>query len=460
MWNSVLRRYAGPLAGVILLVPLLPSLSAQQPTASPADEMAELRDQIRQLDQKLRALEAAASPSPSTSPAAAQPSVAVDRRGLVVESADKAFNFRIRPRVQVDGRVFPDESDGPSELTLRRVRPVFQGQAGPAAWRFMPELAGSVRIIDAWVDLAIGTDTFVRAGKVKTAVGYERLQSFSQTLFIERGLPSVLTATRDIGVQVHGRRGAVTWQAGVSNGSLDDTDQSLNADLSGDDYEADARVFVEPFKSDPASRLAGLGFGFAGSIGTESTTILDGDRDRRIVYRTSGRNAFFRYNDGVAVDGTHVRLNPHASFYRGPWGLLAEWVRSRYELARADNHAAVNSDAWTIQAGWVVTGEKAGYAGMRPRRPFAIGQAGWGALELAIRHHTLKVGDEAFRGPAATRLARSTATQRAEASAIGANWYLTDNLLLAANVETTRFTGLGARRDTEDAILTRLQIDF
>lgn len=34
--------------------------------------------------------------------------------------------FRIRQRIQIDGRFFADSEDGNAEFTVRRLRPVFQ----------------------------------------------------------------------------------------------------------------------------------------------------------------------------------------------------------------------------------------------------------------------------------------------------------------------------------------------
>lgn len=444
---------------------LLIGTSAAQPAFAASDgEVETLREQIRQLDQKLRVLErkqelkdetaAAAKPAPTTL-------VAADRRGLYVESADKNYSFRIRPRIQVDAHWFPEDTDGATDVTLRRVRPVVEGKAGPLKWRFMPELAGTVRILDAWGDVQVTPDTFVRVGKTKTAVGYERLQSFSKTLFIERGLPSVLTTTRDIGVQLHSSSGGIVdWSLGVTSGALDDTDLSANANLSSGDFDYEARVFVQPFRAEQDHAFAGLGFGFAAQTGTESVAIADADRDRRIRYRTAGRNTFFRYNDGVEVDGNRTRLNPFVSYYSGSFGFLTEWIRSSYDLNRAGVSREVDADAWTVQASWVVTGEKASYGGFRPAKAFDPSKGQWGGFELGLRYNVLEIDDAAFAGTAADRLARNGSVQKASAWGIAANWVLTDNLLIALNYESTDFSGLGTNRDTEDVVLSRLQLDF
>jgi phosphate-selective porin OprO/OprP len=421
------------------------------------DEAAELRAQLKVLEQRIQALEKA----PAVSSAASTAQVVVNRQGLVVKDKDN-FSFRIRPRLQVDGHFFQDDADGTSEWYLRRLRPAFQGTAGALSWRFMPELAGTVRIIDASGELNFGQFHALKFGKFKDEVGLEALQSFSKTLFLERGLPSMLTSTRDIGLSLRGVDAdqRYQWSVGLYNGGLDNTDLSANANLSKGDYDFAGRLSVSPWKSSPDAALSGLSFGLAAGVGTEHATILDSDRDRRIRYQSSGRGTFFRYQDGVAVDGRRTRINPFLTWYRGPFGLLSEYVQTSQQLIRSVNRQRVDAGAWTLQVGWVLTGEAASYEGVRPSRPLDWASGQWGAFEVGARVHALEVDEAAFAGDGLTRLAHSSAVQKALAYAAALNWYLTDNLLLALNYEVTDFSGLGADRPTEQALITRFQVDF
>ncbi len=428
--------------------------------AQPADrEIPALRAELAAIEARLESLELP-SPPLSSGPVAGV-SLQVDRRGLVAESADKTFEIRVRPRVQIVANLFPDEENGNSGFTLRRVRPVFEGKAGPLSWRFSPEFAGTVRIIDAWAQLSVRENFSLQAGKFKGPVGYERLQSFTHTLFIERGLPSVLTPSREIGLQLNGSAGdgLIEWTLGAYNGTLDDTDQSNNANLHGNDLDYGVRLSTTPFRSQK-SALAGLTVGVAATIGKENTTIADADRDQRIRYRTSGRGTFFRYTEGVVIDGERERLNAFLSWYRGPFGLLAEYLRSSYDLTRETNRQTVGTDAFTIQLGWVLTGENASYGAVRPKRPFDPANGHWGSLEIAVRYGVLEVGDEAFRGDLSTRLAHANAIQRAESVGIGLNGNLTENLRFSLNYEETHFSGLGPDRDTEKAVISSFIVHF
>jgi len=445
-----------------LLLPHAPASAESDP------EIEALRAQIIALQNRLDHLEQQRQqepkPAQTAAPASTQASaqITVDRRGLVAESADKNFSFRIRPRAQTDFRWFPDDEDGSTEMTIRRVRPLVHGKAGPMLWRIMPELAGTVRIMDAWGDLYFNDTTFLRIGKFKGVSGLERLQSFSQTLFIESGLQNALTPTRDIGLEMQGSAvdNTLGWTLGIYNGALDDTDLSNNSNLSKGDFDFGARLFWQPFKNEKGHVLDGLGVGISAAVGEEDVTIADSDRDRRIRYRTHGQATFFRYNDGVSASGQRLRVNPHLYYYHGPFGLLTEWVHNSQELERGTNAKTVDSYAWTFQTSYVLTGENASYSGVRPSSPFNPSQGTWGAFELGIRATELNVGDSAFSETADTRLARSNSTQKATAYTLGINWYLTDNLKAALNYSITDFSGLGLSRSSEEVLASRFQIDF
>ncbi len=442
-----------PLAGVFTKNAFVWAITVSAFTATSFSQSTIDLDEIAALKKRLETLEAKSENSSNTATSS------VNWRGFEAKSANGSYSFRIRPRIQTDLLWFPDD-DATDNITLRRVRPIFQGNAGPVSWRFTPELAGSPRILDAWADLRLNDNSYLRAGKAKGPIGLERLQSFSHTLFNERGLPSNLTPTRELGIQYFASSsdGKLDWSLGAYNGSLDDSDQSNNANLSSD-LDVGARLFFHPFKGDQ-NALQGLGFGLGISQGTENATIDDSNRDSRLRYRSSGRNTIFRYNDGVAIDGERLRLNPGAYYYRGPFGFLTEYVRSSYRLSRGGTARDIDADGYTVQASWVVTGENATYGYVRPKEPYSLHGDNKGAFEIGLHYHTLEIDEAAFAGDGATRLARNDSVQKASAIGIAAKWYLTDNLLATLNYEVTDYSGIGADRDSEELIHTRLQVDF
>lgn len=397
-----------------------------------------------------------AAPSPSPSPGPPKTSAGAD--GFAIESADGDFRLRARGYVQFDGRFYPGgdaPNAGTSTFLMRRVRPVLQGRVGRRfEFELMPDFGGGAASIeDAYLDVRMSSRFRVRVGKYKAPVGLERLQSSTNLSFVERALPTGLVPNRDLGAMVHGELGSgvLAYAAGVFNGARDGG--SLDGDTN-DGKDVAARVFVSPFKRGN-SPLRDLGFGIAGTTGTQEGPAS--------AYRGGGQVAFFAYGRDVVTVGTRTRIVPQLSFYRGPFGLMAEYVRSRTAMRRSrlePSGSDVTVEAWQATAAWVLTGEPKSYAGVRPRRPFDPDARQWGALELVARVNGFRAGDLAFEGGFADP---ETAARKALGWGVGINWYLTRHVKQVASFERTSFTGGapgGSDRPAENALFIRTQVAF
>ena len=107
----------------------------------------------------------------------------------------------------------------------------------------------------------------------------------------------------------------------------------------------------------------------------------------------------------------------------------------------------------------VLTGERASFRGVTPKKPFDLKSGGWGALELAGRYSVLRIDPDAFP----TFASLSTSAQEARAWTVGLNWYLNKNVRAYLDYEETAFDGGaagGKDRDTERVIFTRAQVSF
>jgi phosphate-selective porin OprO/OprP len=93
-----------------------------------------------------------------------------------------------------------------------------------------------------------------------------------------------------------------------------------------------------------------------------------------------------------------------------------------------------------------------------PRREFDPKNKTFGAFEIAGRYHQLKIDGDAFPIFANPQ----DSSRKAEAWALGLNWYFNRNVKFALNYERTDFTGGAARGDrpAEKAVLSRFQIAF
>ncbi|MGO4221340.1 OprO/OprP family phosphate-selective porin [Lysobacter sp. TAF61] len=420
---------------------------------------------LTDLDQRLRVIERKLElqSEEAATRAASTPTVSLSAsKGLAVKSPPPGdVEVKFKGLVQGDGRFYIDDDQYPQNDTflLRRVEPTIEGTWGSLiGFRVTAQLAGdSATTSDVYLDLKFDPRATVRIGKTKVPVGLERLQSSGSTAQVELGLPGELAPGRDIGVQLQGEfaSSTVSYALGVYNGAVDGRDgATTNPD---NDFEVAARVFVEPWKND-GTALSGLGFGIAGSTGDKQGV----GNNFLPRYRTPGQVQFFNYRGAVAANGENSRWSPQAYWYRNSFGVLGEYISSTQEvlLPASGARQSLDNQAWQVSAGFVLTGEDAGYKGVtRPNHPFTLGSAGWGAWELVARYGELDVDDDAFPLFADPAVAAS----RAESWGLGVNWYLNSNLKLVANYTQTTFergAPAGADREDEKAFFTRAQFSF
>jgi len=286
------------------------------------------------------------------------------------------------------------------------------------------------------------------------------LQSGSELLFVERGLPTNLVPNRDVGAQLHGDlyEGAFTYALGVFHGVIDGGSGDLDTN---DSKEFAGRLFAQPFKNASIYALQGLGVGLAGTYGDQRGST---GSPFLPTLRTQGQQTFFTYrSDGTAAgttiaNGIHSRFAPQGYYYFGPFGLLWEYVKSYQRVQRGSTHATLDNSAWQVAASYVLTGEDASYRSVSPAQPFDLAQGTWGAFEVAARYGALHVDKDAF-----PFFADPTKSARvAQAWGVGFNWYLNRNVKFQLNYEQTDFTGGGVKgeRPKERVILSRFQIAF
>lgn len=451
----------------IALAPFTARAQASAPAAS-ADEIAALREQIRLLDQKLRVLERNLELRDEASAAEAkkQPKITVSEGRIEIASADGANSLRLRGLVQGDARFFFDDADAAQDqFLLRRARLIFEGKfAERYSFVVQPEFAGStVSILDANLAVAIAPAFSIRAGRFKTPVGLEQLQSDSVALFNERSIATNLAPNRDVGVEVFGSLFGkrLGYQISVTNGVIDGGNSPANSANPEGDFTLAARIFATPFAEDKDSRLKGLGFGLAGATGNYDGTPLN-------VYRTDGQQTFFAYRGATASDGTATVLTPQAYFYSGPFGLLAEYFHNTAELRNGANAREVTNEAYNLSVGWVLTGEEASYRGVTPKTTFNPSAGTWGAFEIVARVARVDIDNGVFLGGATSLAAPNNATE-IFSYGLGLNWYLSRSVRAGFNVFRSDHklapgaavpASGNALSDDETVFISRLQVAF
>jgi phosphate-selective porin OprO/OprP len=427
----------------LLALPLA-MLSAPVWAQSTDDKIEELQKKVEALDQRVKVDEDAAQ----TNHAAA---VSADTTGFKIRSNDGNFVLKIGADLQVDNRTFVGTGSAslPDTILLRRVRPTFSGTIYKYVdFFFRPDFGqGQTVIYDAYLELKYFSAANLRVGKFKPPVGLERLQSDDDTNFVERGLPTLLVPSRDIGYQLSGNllKRRVYYAAGVFNGvpdnGLADTAASNHRDYAG-------RVFLTPFQGGGENPLSGLGFGVGAAGGNVDKIGLPS-------YKSFGQNTFLTFASGVASAGHRTSLAPAAYYYVGPFGLLSEYTLTEEGFQKGLVRRDIAFRAWQVQAAFILTGERKGFASPTPRKAFDPRNRGWGAWEVAAR-----VGDfSAERGLFNYGFADPTKSpRRAREWVGGVNWYLNRLLRISGDYGYTNFSS--ASRASERIFITRLQVNF
>lgn len=438
-------------------------------TALRADDLSALREQLRQLEQKILILERKQELKDEAAAAAAKPPVLTASDGRVeITSAHGQTSLRLRGLVQADYRWYDAANDPADTFLLRRARLIFEGKFNNLfTYVVQPELAGTIQILDANVNAALSPAFNVRVGKFKTPVGLEQLQSDPVAFFNERSVATGLTPNRDVGLAVHGDvlNKTVNYTVALLNGVPD----GGNNVTGGADFDSDktiaARLFATPFINDKDSFLNGLGVGVAVSAGDYATT-----SGRAASYRTDGQQNFFSYDASVVAAGEGLTVSPQGYFYSGPLGILAEYVISSIDVQRPTfGVREVRNHAYNLSVGYVLTGEASTYRGVTPKTAFNLKNGTWGAFEIVGRVAGVDVDDTVFSGPAASRLSNpNTSATKLTAYALGLNWYLSRSVRAGFNLYLNEFdlapgaapgaTALIA--DDETTFISRLQVAF
>jgi phosphate-selective porin OprO and OprP len=440
--------------------------SAQPNSATPSQR-------FEAVDQKLKVLERQRELDQENAAETAKnlPAVSLGLNGLVVRSADSNFLMNVHGYVQADARFYANDHNPANDtFLLRRVRPIIEGTVYDRFdYRFMADFgsgnvngssAGNNALLDdAYVNARLWPELQLQAGKYKSPVGLERLQSSAELLFIETGYATQLTPNYDLGVEVHNNlfNSPISYAVGVFNGAIDAG--SSDADTVDEGKDVAGRLFFQPFLRSDREALNKLGFGVGGSIGNHNGTLPS--------YKTPGQQTFFSYGNTVAAAGDQYRIDPQFFYYWGPFGVIGEYIVSSQKVraGAARQTERFNHTAWQLEATYFLTGDNNSFRSssrnsFRPAQPFTFGGGSWGAFEVVARIQQLSLDRDAF-----PTYVNSASAREATSWGVGLNWYLNSNVRFYLDFESTHFDG-GKKSSTavtaqdERAILGRVQFSF
>ena len=169
-------------------------------------------------------------------PAPAKPLVEGELgRGITIRTPDDSASLNIRARIQVRATALgaPDEEQpDTTEIAIRRMRLVFQGNASGPRLTYYAQLSFSnldteadlrLPLRDAYVTWAASRDVNLRLGQMKVPFSRQRLLSSSALQMVDRSIVvSELNLDRDVGLQVFSRNlfgiGKLGYSLGIFGG--------------------------------------------------------------------------------------------------------------------------------------------------------------------------------------------------------------------------------------------------
>ena len=459
------------------------SLAVSSSLASAADETSstDLIKRIEELDQQVKILARKAEIADEAAIEKAKTAVSAkaDENGFSIGNSDKnnPFSAKLGVLLQVDGRFWINDGDSrqtgveqANTFLVRRAQPTLDFQLGKYSRARVQAsfsgTSGNFDLLETWVEFKPTEKLAVTAGRFKT-IGIEYRNSSGGLTFPERGLPSGLVPSYEVGVAVGGKVGDYgIWLAGVSNGSPDGTTRLSDND---DDKDSFVLLSATPFKAGGSDLLKGLAVHLGASYGYE-TGVGGAAATNSLTaqYRSVSQASIFAYNIAAFASGERLRLAPAIEWYSGPIGVLAEYVRSTQNITRGTHRADIGITAWQIVASYVLTGEDKAAGGVKPKQAFNPEAGTWGAFEVAARVGELNIDNEVFNNAGGNAFAvANTQVSKATSASLGVNWWLNKNLKWQLSGDYTRFEGgagtsVNAVRDreSEKVVVSRFQVNF
>ncbi|MEW6238523.1 MAG: porin [Candidatus Omnitrophota bacterium] len=430
-----------------------------------SDEVKELKQMVKQLQQRIEELETAqkkeSAPLPSSKPAAASPETkksgasiqATWNKGLEFQTQDGSTRIKLGGRVQSDwytGNI--EDNDFPDGTRFRRVWLRLNGKIYDDTifdWQYDFSDNGQAKLKDLYIGYT-GLDwATIRVGQFREPFGLEQLTNSSHITLMERAPLDLLTPSRQTGVmlddEILGKR--MTWALGAFKNSNAFGNGFENDDVNGD-WAVTGRLTGLPWFEDGGKRLLHLGASY-------SHRDWGGD-----PFRIQARGSFCRGNilvdtgtDNAAYNVDQFELfGAEAALVLGPLSLQSEYVLNDLQSSGFGDQTY---DGAYAQISYFLTGEYRPYQAGRfvtpsPKRNFGK-DGGWGAWELAFRYGWLDLDDTPV-----------TAAKGGELNdyAFGVNWYMNPNFRMIWNYVHSESSGANPDDLAADIFQMRFDLCF
>jgi phosphate-selective porin OprO and OprP len=364
--------------------------------------------------------------------ATAEPLAGVMNRRFMLVSEDGDYTMRLTGRVHYKGQF---AMDGPasdandSYMQLRRIR---TGVEGRLAKHYQYKIEydfgrNSAVLTDGFLGLTHFDGANIRMGRFKVPFGAEELVSSNSIRFVERSMINRFAPSRRIGMDLRGKSGNFGYQAGMFDGTM-----------------AGEWVFAGRFT---------LGIEKF-TIGANALTENNEGASSLIDFRSGHGTRWWGYHGDLVSDGSRMQLGFDLGFWGTPFHFFGEYNLGEQDVALEGESKALTHTGFTVQAGFVLTGENATVGGVTPRRDFDPATGGSGAFELMARYSQITTDDDAMD------FARSGSVKSASEITAGLNWYMSRHTKLMLNYVYTSFDSPVSGSDSESGVLLRMQLNY
>lgn len=378
-------------------------------------------------------------------------SVKLDK-GLKISSGDKAFEMKLGGRVMTDYAWIDDDRDlDGNGSEFRRARFFMSGKAFND-WKYKLQIgyaSEEVDIEDAYIGYTGFDNVNITLGHHKMPFGLEELTSSKYITFMERGVATGFSPSRQNGLSVG--TGGDNWSFKAA-AHLEGTDNEN--DGRDEDYGYGGRVTFAPIAD--GQNILHLGAAWH-HLEYEENGLVNGTFDQqRFRFRPEIHTINTRPYD-TRINGAEDQdtFGLEAAVVLGSVSLQGEYFMRDVGTTTDD----VDLDGYYVFGSWFLTGESRNYDASsgdfgRVTPNSIVGQGGTGAWELALRYSEIDLYD--------TASSVAAFGEEGDITTIGLNWYATSNIRLMANYvnATVEYPGTTQSDDDIKAFQVRGQIDF
>ncbi len=408
-----------------------------------------------------------------------KPLAGVMNRRFMLVSEDGDYTMRLTGRVHFKGQFAmggPADERNDTYLRLRRTRTGVEGKLAKY-YQYKIEYdfgSGSGALTDGFLGLTHFDAANIRMGRYKVPFGAEELISSNSIRFVERSMINRFAPSRRTGIDLRGKAGDLGYAVSMFDGTTAGEFIYAGRFTMGiDKFTIGANALTEKNEGlagkDLVTFRSGQGttwFSYEPSTHTQMTRI-DTLSTRTTVRERTAKS-----------DGSRTYLGADIGFWGKPFSFMAEFNTGSQDVelntvvkvsetgepdqtTRGRRSATLNHTGFTVQAGYVLTGENASQGGVTPARDFDPETGGTGAFELMARYSQVAVDKDALaKDEHELTFASHASIESASEITVGMNWYMSRHAKLMLNYVQTSFDSEVGGEKSESGVLLRMQLNY